>query len=142
MLCKIFLGGRHPVLLDSRDYKKMKQMKWKLARRGNNSYAQNYRGVLMHRLIMNAPEGLEADHVNGNGLDNRRSNLRLCTRQQNSWNTVRAKGYFLERASGKWRVQITHFGKKIHVGLFTSAAKARQAYIMAKKKYHGAYAPA
>lgn len=69
--------------------------------------------VLLHRFIVGAPDGLEVDHKNGDGLDCRRSNLRLATRTQNAanrskqWGTVsRFKGVYLNRKTGKWQAQI------------------------------------
>lgn len=73
------------------------------------------------------------DHINRNRSDNRLSNLRVVTPQQNAFNTS-SKGYFLQ--DGKWRSQITINRKKIHLGYFNTEDEARQAYLIAKEKYH------
>lgn len=73
------------------------------------------------------------DHINRDRSDNRLSNLRVVTPQQNGFNTS-SKGYFLQ--DGKWRSQITINRKKIHLGYFNTEDEARQTYLIAKEKYH------
>ena len=73
------------------------------------------------------------DHINRDRCDNRISNLRIVNPQQNGFNTT-AKGYFFQ--DGKWRSQITINRKKIHLGYFNTEDEARQAYLIAKEKYH------
>jgi hypothetical protein len=70
--------------------------------------------LLIHRVILEAPAGVEVDHINGNGLDNRRSNLRLATKSQNMQNmrlsrinTSGFKGVCWDKDRGKWRAHIT-----------------------------------
>lgn len=89
----------------------------------------------MHRLLMNAPDGVEVDHINGNGLDNRRSNLRLATRQQNCVNrppvpnkTSRFKGVSWCRSSKKWVAVIHTNRKKTTLGYFVDEKEAARAY--------------
>ncbi len=88
----------------------------------------------MHNLIMCPPEGLYVDHINGNGLDNRRSNLRIVTKQQNTFNsahkggTSKYKGVCLEKESGMWKAYITKDGKKKSIGRFALEDDAARAY--------------
>lgn len=91
------------------------------------------RYLSLHRSIMGAKWGQHVDHINGNGMDNRRSNLRLCTKLQNNWNIRRAKGvtkYTGVRMSavGNYVAQIKHMNKRYHLGTFKSAAEAARVY--------------
>lgn len=91
--------------------------------------------VKMHRLIMNAPDGVHVDHINGDGLDNRRENLRLVTPQLNQANsrkrmkgTSRFKGVCWSAASKKWRASIVINNRQIYLGLFADELDAAKAY--------------
>ena len=100
----------------------------------------------MHGLIMPAPDGQFVDHINGNGLDNRRENLRLVTHQQNSFNqkhhggSSKFKGVSIDRISGSWRAYITVDGKRKHLGRHGTEIDAAKAYDMAAKEFFGEYA--
>lgn len=72
--------------------------------------------VYLHRVLMDAPPDAEVDHIDRNGLNNRRSNLRLVTHSQNMWNRDPDAG--VTRRRGRWRATITHTGKKIDIGLY------------------------
>lgn len=75
------------------------------------------------------------DHINRNRSDNRISNLRIVTRQQNNFNTD-AKGFCWYKRDEKFKAQIQVDGKAIHLGYFNNAVDAREAYLKAKLKYH------
>ena len=80
--------GKH-AMVDAEDYERVRRHKWWLARTGNQFYAQGRccgRSIRMHQFIMNPPKGMVVDHIDGNGLNNRRGNLRICTQRQNAWN--------------------------------------------------------
>jgi hypothetical protein len=103
--------------------------------------------VLMHRLILNAPDGLKVDHINGDGLDNRRENLRLATVAENnrnvglrSNNTSGIKGVRFHKPHGKWQAQIMIGGCQKHLGYFETAEDARDAYARAAVQFHGHFA--
>ena len=98
-------------------------------------YAANRKLGLAHRLIINAPEELQVDHINRNKLDNRKSNLRLVNNQENNWNKE-AKGYYWAKHANKWGACIGLNGKTIFLGYYKTEAEARQAYLEAKKIYH------
>ena len=107
-----------------------------------------YRTVMVHRWIMGVvekvPAEVEVDHINGNRLDNRRANLRLCTRRENAMNVSgRApisgfKG--VVRARGKWLAQVQADHVNHRVGLFETAEEAARAYDTAAKRLHGQFA--
>jgi len=104
------------------------------------------RMVYVHRTIMGEPDGLQVDHRDGGGLNNRRGNLRLATSSQNMQNRRMArnnksgfKGASLHKGSGKWKAQIRINRELIYLGLFTSPEEAHAAYCRASKKYHGEF---
>lgn len=89
--------------------------------------------VWLHRVINNTPENMQTDHINGDKLDNRCTNLRSVTARQNSYNRplrrdnkTGAKGIY-ERF-GKWRAMIRVDGRLKHIGVFSSKAEATNAY--------------
>ena len=78
--------GKHAIV-DDEDYEKIAKYRWHYT----NGYAISDFGVRMHRFIMDPPHNLVIDHVNHNRLDNRRSNLKVCTQYENSKNRLHAK---------------------------------------------------
>lgn len=110
-------------IVDNIDYDNLSKYKWFYHNRGNvyTGYARKSNGF-MHRIIMDCPKGSVIDHVNGNGLDNRRSNLRICTQSENMMNrgvTRKSKsgykGVFDTRRRGFIAV-IKYKGKLIYLG--------------------------
>ncbi|QGH72304.1 MAG: homing endonuclease [Podoviridae sp. ctg2L5] len=107
-----------------------------------------YKTIYLHRLIIQAPKGVEVDHINGKGNDNRKMNLRLVNRSQNQANRhkiINKHGYkgIYSRNDGrkkKWASEITVNYKKIHLGFFNDKIEAAKAYDEAAKKYYGEYA--
>jgi hypothetical protein len=126
-------------IVDDDDYERVSQFKWCYDKKG---YA--VRGVTingkhttqsMHRFIMNCPPGYEVDHKNGNGLDNRKENLRICTKAENvrnnygrSHNTSGYKGVYWHKKAKKWAAQLTTKGKNYHLGLYDNKEDAARAY--------------
>lgn len=91
-------------------FPRAKKRGWRIYKDG---YVRDSRGVAMHREIAGAPDGKVVDHINGDPLDNRRENLRVCTQQQNLWNgkahrdgSSKYRGVSWNARKGKWRVQI------------------------------------
>jgi hypothetical protein len=145
-------GGRW-ALVDEEDYYKLKGYKW-TAREGKNTvYAyclkkiskmqnveagwgpnESYLGTpFMHRVILNAPDGMEVDHINGNGLDNRRANLRLATREQNNANRrpqpASLSGFLgVQKYREKWRAGLSYSGRRIKLGTYDTPEEAAKAY--------------
>jgi hypothetical protein len=101
----------------------------------------------MHRLILDPPVGVQVDHRNGNGLDNRRSNLRLATAAQNQHNqharrggSSRFKGVDWNLARRKWRAHVKVNGRKRYLGSFDDELDAAAMYDWAAGYYHGEFA--
>jgi hypothetical protein len=101
----------------------------------------------LHRTILKAPEGTLCDHINGNGLDNRRANIRFATNSQNSANRkigVRNKsgykGVHWSSRDNKWRVQFKVNKKTKYIGLFANSHEGALAYNRAMKNYFGEFA--
>lgn len=101
----------------------------------------------MHRAILRPAYGSEVDHVNGNGLDNRRDNLRACVRTQNNGNRrlsgLNASGYrgvSWDARNDRWRADIRAFGVARNLGRFTDAAQAARAYDAAARDMFGEFA--
>lgn len=136
-------------IVDDADYEALSHLKWSF----NEGYASRgkqvgdkYTRVMMHREIMNAPKGMDIDHINGNPLDNRRANLRIATRSQNCGNTGKPctntsgyKGAFYHKYQKRWCSSITVEGKTISLGYFPDRKRAAQAYNLASVQYRGAF---
>ena len=105
--------------------------------------------ISMHRQIIGATDDIHVDHVDLNGLNNRRENLRIATPQQNCFNrrktranTSGFKGVCWNKRCGKWQAGIRINGKTTHLGLFETAEAAHDAYCQAADQHHGEYARA
>lgn len=107
--------------------------------RGSDSKRKFY----MHRVLMNAPMNRLVDHKNGNGLDNRKCNLRSATRRQNAFNSrpmwkYKLKG--IEFDKGRWAARMEYHGLRISLGRFDTKEEAAKAYDLVAIKLHGEYA--
>lgn len=130
----LLLSGGFYALIDLADHADAAAHRWSHHTNGTQHYAvREERGVriYLHRFLMQAPAGFHVDHINGDGLDCRRANMRLCTNAQNSMNRAPRKGQFKGvglRESGKWRAQLRTNGRTIYVGLFDTPEEAAAAY--------------
>ena len=125
-------------IVDAEDYPRLARHKWAVSQSRYNFYACRWihgKKISMHRLILNAPHGMLVDHIDGNGLNNRKANLRLCTITQNNRNsrpyrnaTSKYKGVCWEKACRKWYAKIKPNRKTISLGLFTDQIEAAVAY--------------
>lgn len=121
-------------IVDAADYERLNRYRWNACPGGDGFYARRSvpgGTILMHREVMNAPKGMVVDHINGNGLDDRQANLRVCTQQQNEHNKPprggrsRFKGVYPHRA--KWEAAIKHNGKTHYLGVFDDEVEAARA---------------
>lgn len=102
--------------------------------------------LLLHRVITSCPDGMEVDHRDNDGLNNRRANLRVCTHAENTRNSrgfasnpTGIKGVSLYR-TGRYHARIGTNGKQIYLGYYDTAEEAAQAYNKAALKHHGEFA--
>lgn len=139
------------------DYDSLSQFRWYTSKWGNTYYAMRHSRmsesmpeiILMHRIILNAPKGIQIDHINRNGLDNRRANLRFCTRSENAMhqrihsdNRTGFKGVILlKRTLQKpYIARIWINNKQFHLGCHHTAEAAARAYDLAAVKHYGEFA--
>lgn len=125
-------------IVDDEDYPKLIKFKWHARKNKNTFYAGTHQKsndpiILMHRLILNPPKGMQTDHINGNGLDNRKENLRAVTHRQNCQNkhikkSSRFPGVTWSKQHKKWKAQIEINGKNKHLGNYTSEKEAFESY--------------
>jgi hypothetical protein len=141
--------GDRIALVDDEDYEKLYKFRWSLwARPKNNQYYAettiNKKKVFMHRFLMGFPDKKNVDHIDGNGLNNQKTNLRICTQFGNTKNrignqisTSKYKGVCKHR--GRWLCQI-HIGEeKYFLGYFDSEIDAAHRYDYEAIKYHGEF---
>lgn len=143
--------GKYVALVDDEDFDSVNQYKWSATKLGNNFYAMRgqwvdgkYTTKYMHSMIL---DGKEIDHIDHNGLNNQKSNLRLCTRSENSMNKTKRrgvssiyKGVSFFKKGGKWMAQITSAGKSIYLGYFVCEIDAARAYNTKATELFGEFA--
>jgi len=155
MAKEIILTQGKVAIVDDSDFEYLNQFKWHVNKQGNTYYVIRYKRTSlkkrvyesMHRLIMKPDKGFVIDHLDGNGLNNQRNNIRICTVSQNSMNrnkTVKNKSGFKgviwwERNS-TWKAEIRLNKKKIYLGYYENIIDAARAYNAAAQKYHGEFA--
>ena len=141
-------------LVDDEDYEYLRQWKWYYGcEGGKNKSGYAVRSItnpkraliFMHRVIMSTPTGMETDHINCNKTDNRKENLRVCTRLQNKKNNPLMKnnktGYKgVSINNNRYKVKISVNKKQIHLGYFDKVEDAAKTYNLAALKYHGKFA--
>ncbi len=140
-------------LVDDADFDFLNQWKWSATKNHKAFYAhRNDRlphkrvQVKMHRVIMCAPPGQIIDHIDGDGLNNQRSNLRFCTKAENNRNqsptglTSKYRGVFFDKRDGVFRSSVRVDGKRKWLGSFLTDIGAARAYNAAAIQYYGEFA--
>ena len=136
-------------LVNDFDFERLNQWKWYADRIKNKVYAarKNPKKIYMHREILKVKNFQYVDHINGNGLDNRRENLRICTNSQNGQNrgknknnTSGFKGVCFHARTQTWIASIWVNRQRVHLGYFKGSIDAAIAYNEAAVKYHGKFA--
>lgn len=137
--------------VDDEDYDYLNQWKWYAHKCGKRYYAtrKERKDILlrMHRVLLNMPQAMQIDHIDGDSLNNQKLNLRVCTQAENLRNkentrggTSIFKGVSMAGRHKKWRSQIKLNSKTLHLGYFNSESEAAKIYDIAAKKYHGDFA--
>lgn len=145
----------YSAMVDDSDYEWLSQWKWRAVVAPHTVYAQREVRIVgtryslqMHRAILNPPDGkTHVDHIDGNGLNNCRENMRLCSQAENSRNRKSVRGsssrfngvYYAEK-SKKWHAAIRINGSQKHLGCFEKEVNAAAAYNYAAKICYGSYA--
>lgn len=132
---------------DIADYAEVCQYCWHKQGNGYVHAKVSGKKVLLHRFLLNLQKGQQGDHIDGNRLNNRRSNLRVCTHAENMRNckgrqgvTSVYKGVSLDKKLNKWRADIRLNRKTIYIGVYADEVEAASAYNQAALRYHGAFA--
>lgn len=155
-MVKILLANNQETIVDDCDahLATITKYKWYLLKGKNKRTGYAYQmftkpngkrsGFFLHHLIIGYPlNDLQVDHINGNGLDNRRSNLRIVTRRQNQQNRFcygnkKSKYTGVYQVNGKknkWCTQLSYKGKQHHIGMYPTQRKAHEAYELALSNY-------
>lgn len=153
---EIPLTRGYVALIDEIDAARVLSHKWRAQPHGNTVYAVRSLNwingkrsvVLMHRFVMDVDDpALDVDHDDGNGLDNRRHNLRPCRHRQNAWNSAMRKdnasglkGVGYNKRINRYHARIFAGGKSVHLGSFVTPQEAHQAYCAAALTLFGEFA--
>ncbi len=144
----IRLNRGQAAIVDAEDYHALSRHKWHCRFRSHTRYAARTAPInsgkpsliMMHRVILNAPPGLYVDHINGNGLDNRKCNLRLVSDAINHMNRHRRKPTRLGLPMGvsrhhrRFQATIRILGRSVNLGLFSTPEEAHEVYAKAREQ--------
>lgn len=145
-------GTNKKALVDDEDYPLLSRYKWHFDHKEYVKSSIFNTTVKLHRMIMAAPKSLQVDHINGDKLDNRKCNLRLCDNASNQANkkkrplmkgkptSSRFKGVHYRKDRKEWSARIGHKNKRIDLGSYKNEEDAAIAYNKAALKYHGEFA--
>lgn len=140
-------------LVDDEDFEELNKYKWCVRKYRKTFYVCRSDGKIcnkrvflrMHRVIINTSEEMQIDHIDGDGMNNQKYNLRICTASQNCMNRKKrvdnTSGYKGVSKSGeRWRAIIWVNRKQIHLGYFINKLDAYKEYCEAAEKYHKEFA--
>ena len=141
-------------IVDDEDFDILEKHKWSYRKMGNCEYAETrirvngkQQTIMMHRMILDFPKNKFVDHVDMNGLNNQRSNIRVCNRSQNGMNRKvfknnksGFKGVMKDKERGLWKSRIYFNKVAIFLGRFSDIVEAAKAYDAAAKRLFGDFA--
>ncbi len=136
-----------PILIDVDDTKIITAHSWCISKTGYAVANVGGKTVKMHRLLLNAPADMLVDHINGDPLDNRRFNLRLCTQSENAKNAALSKNNTSGHTgisltpNGRYRARIVVDRNEIHIGTYDTVEEAVAARLDAERKHYKEFAP-
>jgi len=146
---EIILSKGYVALVDDEDFENLNIYKWTYTHgyaRRDTGTGINRKRIYLHRAIM-GNTGIQIDHINGNRLDCRKSNLRFCTNLQNQYNrgtnkngTSKYKGVCWITKQNRWRAQIKQSSKNFYIGNFVNEIDAALAYDIKAKELFGDFA--
>ena len=149
-VCKIPLSQGLFALVDPEDYEELSRHKWCATRAEHTVYASrggpDGKPILMHRVIMKTPPGMVVDHINGDGLDNRKRYLRNGTKAQNRYNHrppcvgTGFRGVRYVAQTGKYKATVGYKRKVVPVGEFDDPIEAAKARDRVARELHGEFA--
>jgi hypothetical protein len=146
----LFVKG-YKILIDDEHLQRFSLIRWSVGVTSNKIYFSFTKtptrvAEYMHRIVANPPNGMLVDHINGNTLDNRKMNLRVCTHQQNIMNSAKRKdnssgykGVHRDCRSKRWIARVTFNQKKIHIGLYDTPMEAHEAYCQKASELFGEF---
>lgn len=157
---KVEIGTKNKtnILIDKEDYERLIGNGWSLSLTehgyifcnkylGKKDGKYKYERKYLHALIMGTPKGLFTDHINGNRLDNRKKNLRICSAGQNTYNmksnhgtSSSHKGVYKHSVNNRWIAQIRKAGKTEYLGSFKTEKEAALTYNRRAVELHGDFA--
>jgi len=149
---RISLSQGKYTIVDDDDYLNLIAFKWYYSHGYAVRHPKMVRGyrrgkISIHREILHTPKGKLTDHINGNTLDNRKSNLRIVDIYKNGWNQKILKNtpsgfkdIYWRKTDKAWEVRVMEHGKRHSVGYFKNKDDAVDALLRALKKYHQGYA--
>lgn len=136
---KVYDARGNFFLIDTEDIEKIKPYYFMATKRYAVTCGKNT--VLAHRIITSCPDGMVVDHINGNKLDNRKDNLRVCSHLENCWNRSNNISVCYIKERNKWRATIQVNGLSKHVGYYKTKEDAIEAKKKALELSYGEFSP-
>ena len=144
------LSNGDVVTFDTEDYDKIKEYRWSKSGKTHVQCSKwngtKYVTLYIHRLIMDCPDGMVVDHINGDKLDNRKCNLRVCTQQENSWNARISsrnkygyKGVYFDARNNSYTARVNIGKKTHHIGSFKTLTDAINARLTWEMEHWGEF---
>ena len=151
--CEVFFKDESSFLIDAEDLAKISEISWFKGKRGypightSRKLKDGHKTIPVHKKILALTESCDVDHISGNKMDNRKSNLRICTHQQNMFNqkmrSTNTSGFYgvsFHSSAGKYEAYIHVNGKKHYLGIYGSLKDAADARDRAAVRFFGKYA--